>query len=233
MKKSVILFSGGLDSSTCLAIAIKEGFEVYALTVNYSQRHLCEIDKSKQICDKFDVKEHKIVSVDLRSLGGSALTDDIDVPRNRPLEDIDKYIPSTYVPLRNVTLLSIAAGWAEIIDADAIYAGMNAVDYSGYPDCRPEFIESFKEVLSVGTKRGVEGNPPEIITPLMYMKKSDIIKKGISLGLDYSLTWSCYSPVKRNKEWYACGRCDACRLRLKGFYEAGLEDPLPYADNLI
>lgn len=219
--KCIVLLSGGLDSSTTLAIAIENGCEVYCLSFDYGQRHSRELESAKKIAKYYGVK-HKIIKIDLRSIGGSALTDNIDVPERR-IEEIKKEIPVTYVPARNTILLSYGLAYAEVLDADYIYYGANAVDYSGYPDCRAEYIKAFEEVARLGTKRGVEGRPIKIIAPLINMTKADIIKKGMELGVPYELTWSCYRGSKK-----ACGRCDSCILRLKGFMEAGYEDPLEY-----
>lgn len=224
MKKAVVLLSGGLDSSTCVGIAKNEGYEIYALTFNYGQRHNKEIESAKAIAEYFCVAEHRIIDIDLRQIGGSALTDDsIEVPEDRDLEIIGEDIPKTYVPARNTILLSFALAYAEVIDADAIYIGANALDYSGYPDCRPEYYKAFEEVARLGTKRGVEGRPVEIKFPLINMSKSEIIRTGIRLGVPYELTWSCYKGGKK-----ACGVCDACKLRIKGFKEAGFADPIEY-----
>ncbi len=219
--KCVVLLSGGLDSSTVLAIAVKDGCEVHALSFDYGQRHLRELESAKKIAKHYGVK-HKIIKLDLRSIGGSALTDDIDVPE-RTLDEIEKEIPITYVPARNTILLSYALAYAEVIDADYIYIGVNAVDYSGYPDCRPEYIKAYEEMARLATKRGVEGRPIKIRTPLLNMSKAEIIKTGMELGVPYEYTWSCYRGGEK-----ACGRCDSCLLRLKGFMEAGYEDPIEY-----
>ncbi|ADD08468.1 7-cyano-7-deazaguanine synthase QueC [Candidatus Aciduliprofundum boonei] len=219
--KAVVLLSGGLDSSTVLAIALEMGYDVHALSFDYGQRHSRELESAKKIARYFNVP-HKIIKIDLRQIGGSALTDNIEVPE-RQVEDIEKEIPITYVPARNTILLSLALGYAEVIDADAIFYGANAIDYSGYPDCRPEYVEAFERVANLGTKRGVEGKPIKIIAPIIHMTKAEIIKKGMELGVPYELTWSCYRGEKK-----ACGKCDSCLLRLKGFMEAGYEDPLDY-----
>ncbi len=220
--KCVVLLSGGLDSTTTLAIAIKDGCEVHALSFDYGQRHSRELESAKKIAKYYGVK-HKIIKLNLRAIGGSALTDErIEVPE-RKLEDIEKEIPVTYVPARNTILLSYALAYAEVVDADYIYIGVNALDYSGYPDCRPEYIRAFEEVARLGTKRGVEGKPIRIRTPLIKMTKAEIIRMGMELGVPYELTWSCYRGGEK-----ACGRCDSCLLRLKGFMEAGYEDPLEY-----
>jgi len=219
--RAVVLLSGGLDSSTVLAIALEMGYEVHALSFDYGQRHSRELESAKKIAKYFNVP-HKIIKIDLRQIGGSALTDNIDVPE-RNVDEIEKEIPITYVPARNTILLSLALGYAEVIDADAIFYGANAIDYSGYPDCRPEYVEAFERVANLGTKRGVEGKHIKIIAPIIHMTKAEIIKKGMELGVPYELTWSCYKGGKR-----ACGKCDSCLLRLKGFMEAGYEDPLEY-----
>ena len=223
-QKAVILVSGGLDSSTVLAIALEQGFECYTLSFDYGQRHRSELEAAKRISEIMDVKEHKIVQLDLRSIGGSALTDiDIDVP-----ETETSGIPVTYVPARNTVFLSIALGWAEVLGANKIFLGVNAVDYSGYPDCRPEYISSFESMANLATKAGVEGNKLSIEAPLIDMSKSDIIKLGVSLGVDYSQTVSCYQA---SLEGLACGRCESCRLRAEGFKQAGVLDPTRYKNS--
>ena len=223
-QKAVILVSGGLDSSTVLAIALEQGFECYTLSFDYGQRHRSELEAAKRISEIMDVKEHKIVQLDLGSIGGSALTDiDIDVP-----ETETSGIPVTYVPARNTVFLSIALGWAEVLGANKIFLGVNAVDYSGYPDCRPEYISSFESMANLATKAGVEGNKLSIEAPLIDMSKSDIIKLGVSLGVDYSQTVSCYQA---SLEGLACGRCESCRLRAEGFKQAGLLDPTRYKNS--
>jgi 7-cyano-7-deazaguanine synthase len=222
-KKAVVLLSGGLDSSTVLANAKAEGYDVYALSFDYGQRHDSELDAAKAIAAKEGVIEHKVVPMNLRSIGGSALTDDaIEVPT----EEVEG-IPATYVPARNTVFLSIALGWAEVVDADAICIGVSAVDYSGYPDCRPEYIEAYEKLANLATKRAVEGRPIKILTPLINLTKAQTVELGIKLGVDYSLTVSCYQA---NKQGEACGKCDSCRLRIKGFEEAGLADPTRYAN---
>ena len=224
MKKAVVLLSGGLDSSTCMAIAKREGYELYALSFEYGQRHDRELESARAIARHFGAKEHMILRLELNRIGGSALTDEnIDVPENRDEEHMADEIPVTYVPARNTILLSYALAYAEVKDVDAIYIGANALDYSGYPDCRPEYYSAFEEVARLGTKRGVEGRPIEIKYPLIEMSKADIIRTGMELGVPYELTWSCYKGGEK-----ACGVCDSCRLRLKGFREAGYEDPLDY-----
>ncbi len=214
-----------MDSSTALASAKAEGFEIIALTVDYGQRHRKEIEAAKRVAAHFGVKDHRIVRLDLTAIGGSALTDPrIPVPEQRRLEEIGQGIPATYVPARNTILLSYALGLAEATGAKAIYIAANALDYSGYADCRPEFYRAFQEVARLGTKRGVEGDVIEIRTPLIAMSKADIVRKGEELKVPWRLTWSCYKGEDR-----ACGVCDACQLRLKGFREAGVKDPIPYA----
>jgi 7-cyano-7-deazaguanine synthase len=225
MKKSVILLSGGLDSSTTLAVAKGKGYELYALTANYGQRHQIEIEFSRRIAESFGVKKHSVINIDLRQFGGSALTDDIAVPVNRSVEEMDGEIPVTYVPARNTILLSFALAWAEVLGSTDVFTGVNAVDYSGYPDCRPEYIEAFEKMANLATKAGVEGNKLTIHTPLIDLTKADIIKLGVELGVDYSLTLTCYEPSSTGE---ACGRCDSCILRAKGFQEAGIEDPTMY-----
>ena len=223
-KKAVILLSGGLDSTTCLAIAKEQEYDLYALTVNYGQRHAFELEAAKKVAQTIDVKKHSIVNIDLAQFGGSALTDDIDVPKDRDESDMTD-IPVTYVPARNTVFLSMALAWAETLGTTDIFIGVNALDYSGYPDCRPEFIESFERTANLATKAGVGGNQFKIHPPLINLTKAEIIRKGIELGVDYGMTTSCYDPQENGDP---CGRCDACTLRLKGFKEDGLEDPLNY-----
>lgn len=224
-KKAVVLLSGGLDSSTTLAIAKSEGFELYALTANYGQRHQIEIQYARQIAEKFNVEKHTIIEINLRQFGGSALTDNISVPKNRSLNEMEAEIPVTYVPARNTIFLSYALAWAEVLGATDIFTGVNAVDYSGYPDCRPEYIGAFEKMANLATKAGVEGNKLKIHTPLINLTKAEIIKLGINFGVDYSKTLTCYEP---NSIGEACGECDSCILRAKGFAEAGVEDPTTY-----
>ena len=219
--KSVVLLSGGLDSATCLALARADGTEPHALSVMYGQRHLEEIEASKRVAQALGAVEHKFVRVELDAIGGSALTDDIAVPKDRDESEMAD-IPSTYVPARNTVLLALALGYAEVVGAEAIYAGVNAVDYSGYPDCRPEFIEAFQDLARLATKAGVEGRPIEIRTPLIHLTKPEIIQKGLALGVDYGITHSCYDPV----DGRACGRCDACLIRKKAFESLGMRDPV-------
>lgn len=220
-KRAVVLLSGGLDSATALAIAADQGYSCHVLSFDYGQRSQTELNAARAVAARVGVSEHRVLRLHLEDFGGSALTDtDIDVP-----EDQAEGIPVTYVPARNTVFLSLALGWAEVLDADAIFIGVNAVDYSGYPDCRPEFIDAFERMANLATRRGVEGNPVRIEAPLMYMTKADIIRRGIELGVDYSLTLSCYQA---DSEGRACGRCDSCRLRAKGFEEAGVADPTRY-----
>ncbi|MDB9884292.1 MAG: 7-cyano-7-deazaguanine synthase QueC [Fidelibacterota bacterium] len=228
MKKAVILLSGGLDSATCLAIAIDLGFSPYALSFRYGQRHEFEINSAKAVSKSIGVKEHVILDIDLRAFGGSALTDDIEVPKDRDQANIKNEIPITYVPARNTIFLSFGLAYAETLEANDIFIGVNALDYSGYPDCRPEYIASFQHLANLATKTGVEGESPiNIHTPLIDLTKSDIIKTGLGLDIDYGLTHSCYDP---DQNGYSCGHCDACQLRLRGFKIAGLSDPLKYSD---
>jgi len=226
-KKAVVLLSGGLDSATTLAIARSEGFNCYALTFLYGQRHRQETEAAKKIADFLGVIEHRLISIDLACLGGSALTDpNIEVPKNRRDLGNSHQIPPTYVPARNTIFLSYALAWAEVLDAFDIFIGVNATDYSGYPDCRPEFIKAFEETANFATAAAVKGSQRyHIHTPVMKMSKAQIILTGAKLGLDYSLTLSCYDP---DKDGRSCGRCDSCRLRLKGFAQAGLKDPIEY-----
>jgi len=225
--KAVVLLSGGLDSYTAAAIARADGFELYALSVQYGQRHAHEIASARAVARALGVAKHLELPVDLRSIGGSALTTDspdipgMAVPRDRDLDARD--IPSTYVPARNTIFLSLALGWAEVLGAVDLVMGVNALDYSGYPDCRPEFVHAFEQLARVATRAGVEGAAFRIHTPLIAMSKAEIIRRGMQLGLDYGLTHSCYDPGERGRP---CGRCDSCRLRAKGFAEAGVADPV-------
>lgn len=225
--KAVVLLSGGLDSATTLAIAQSRGFELYALSFRYGQRHLLEIEAAGKVARHFQVTEHKIIDVDLSSFGGSALTAPIAVPKGRPFEAIPASIPITYVPARNTVFLALALAWAEVLETGHIFIGVNVLDYSGYPDCRPEFIQAFETLANLGTKAGTEGRRFTVHTPLIEMNKAQIIQQGLELGVDFSLTSSCYDPSPNGK---ACGRCDACQLRLKGFAEAGIPDPGKYLD---
>jgi len=222
--KAVILLSGGLDSTTCLAIAKKQGFDLNALTFNYGQRHDFELKSAQKIVDQFQIKNHSVIDIDLTQFGGSALTDEIEVPKDRSESEM-KDIPLTYVPARNTVFLSLALAWAETLNAFNIFIGVNILDYSGYPDCRPEYIAAFEKTANLATKAGVSGESFKIHTPLINMKKSEIILNGLELGVDYSLTSSCYDPLKNGTP---CGHCDACILRLKGFQEADTLDPLSY-----
>ncbi len=226
MRRAVVLVSGGLDSATTLAIARSEGYTIHALSVDYGQRHAQELDAARLVAQALGAVEHRIVAVNLRAIGGSALTDQMDVPKDRPFQQIEQGIPITYVPARNSVFLALALGYAEVLGAFDIFIGVNAIDYSGYPDCRPEFIAEFEKLANLATKAGVEGREPfRIHTPLIHLTKSQIIQIGTKLGVDYSLTLSCYEP---DAEGRACGRCDSCRLRQKGFAEAGLRDPVIY-----
>jgi len=222
-KKAVVLYSGGLDSTTCMAIARHDDFEAYALSFQYGQRHSIELEKAKEYAPLIGAVDHRVVQIDLRQFGGSALTDDLDVPKDQLAEGV---IPITYVPARNTIFLSFALCWAEVLGANDIYIGVNSLDYSGYPDCRPEFISAYENMANLATKAGVEGETPYTIhTPLIQLSKAEIIRTGLDLGVDYALTHSCYDPTS---EGLACGHCDSCALRLKGFAEAGLEDPVAY-----
>jgi len=225
-KKAVVLLSGGLDSTTTLAIAKSEGFECYAISFRYGQRHEFELNRAKLIAKEFGVADHIIVDIDLRAFGGSALTNDIDVPKRNSLNEIGNEIPVTYVPARNTIFLSFALAYAETLEADTIFIGVNALDYSGYPDCRPEYIEAYQRMANLAIKASVEGKISiKIRTPLINLTKAEIIKKGVKLGVDYSLTHSCYDPDESGR---ACGKCDSCLLRKKGFKEAGIPDPTEY-----
>ncbi len=226
MTAAIVLLSGGLDSATTAAIARHEGFELYALSVDYGQRHRFELEAAARVAKSLEVQRHITLKLDLGQLGGSALTAGIDVPKDRPLVEMQQGIPITYVPSRNTIFLSLALGYAEVVRAANIFIGVNAVDYSGYPDCRPEYIAAFERVANLGTKAGVERELCfKIHTPLVAMSKAEIIRRGTELSVDYSLTHSCYDP----SPWgVSCGRCDACQLRLAGFAAAGLEDPIAY-----
>lgn len=220
--KAVVLYSGGLDSTTCLAIARSEGFQPYAMSFAYGQRHKAELEMARENARAMGAAEHLLVDFDLRKIGGSALTADIEVPK----EGVGNDIPVTYVPARNTIFLSFALGWAEVLGAFDIYIGVNALDYSGYPDCRPEYVAAFEALANLATKAAVEGRGRyRIHTPLINLTKAEIIRKGLDLGVDYGRTHSCYDPAP---EGLACGRCDSCRLRLKGFAEAGVKDPVRY-----
>ena len=224
-RKAVVLLSGGLDSTTALAIAKRRGFDCYALTMQYGQRHAIEIAAAVRIAQSLGVLRHVIMPIELRQFGGSALTSDTPVPKDRPLEAMNVGIPSTYVPARNTIFLSFALAFAETLGATDIFLGVNALDYSGYPDCRPEYIAAFEKLANLATKAGVEGARFTIHTPLIAMSKAEIIRQGIALGIDFALTTSCYDPALDGQ---ACGRCDSCLLRLKGFAEVGIGDPRGY-----
>jgi 7-cyano-7-deazaguanine synthase len=226
-KKAVVLLSGGIDSSTALAIAKSEGYEIHALSFRYGQRHEREIDAAKKVATALGAGAHLVIEFNLRAIGGSALTDEIEVPKSRSPGEISHGIPVTYVPARNTIFLSFGLALAEKIGAEDIFFGANQLDYSGYPDCREEYIRAFEAMADLATKAGVEGKAKiKIHTPLIRLIKAEIIKKGLALGLDYALTWSCYDPTAAG---LACGRCDSCQLRLKGFREAGAKDPIRYA----
>src|SRR6266436_3190754 len=225
MKPAVVLLSGGIDSATTLAIAIGHRHLAYALSFYYGQRHQIETEAARRVANSLGVKEHRIAKIDLRAFGGSALTDDVDVPKQRAEKEIASGIPVTYVPARNTIFLAYALAWAEVIPANDIFIGVNAIDYSGYPDCRPEFIEGFERLANLGTKTGVEGRRFQIHTPLIKLSKAEIIRKAFELGVDLSLTHSCYDPTP---EGLACRECDSCLLRLKGFRKAGIRDPIRY-----
>ena len=228
MSKAIVLLSGGLDSTTVLAITLDQGYEVSALTFKYGQRHDYEIDCAKDLAAYFNIKNHHIMNIDLGSIGGSALTDDLDVPKDRDLDEMNSEIPITYVPGRNTIFLAYALALAEVERAFNIFIGVNALDYSGYPDCRPEYIEAFQKMGRLATKSGIkEKEQLQIHTPLIEMTKSEIIQAGTALGVDYSITHSCYDPISKGNP---CGRCDACQLRLKGFMEARTVDPLNYPE---
>ncbi|MBI2808376.1 MAG: 7-cyano-7-deazaguanine synthase QueC [Planctomycetes bacterium] len=222
---AVVLLSGGLDSTTTLAIARQQGFSCHALTIAYGQRHAIEIDAAKEIARRFNVAEHIVVPIDLRQFGGSALTSELPVPKDRAVEDMSHGIPTTYVPARNTIFLSFALAWAETLGATDIFLGVNALDYSGYPDCRPEYIEAFERLANLATRAGVEGQTLKLHTPLIQLTKAQIIRRGLELGVDFALTISCYDPTPAG---LACGHCDACLLRLKGFAQNGLTDPREY-----
>jgi 7-cyano-7-deazaguanine synthase len=229
--KAVVLLSGGLDSATVLAIAKAAGYDVYALSFAYGQRHSWELECAREVARAGGAKEHRTASIDLRAFGGSALTADIDVPKGRSTEEMSGEIPVTYVPARNTIFLSFALAWAEVLGCSDIFIGVNALDYSGYPDCRPEFIEAFERMANLATKAGVEGRQAlKIHTPLIALTKAEIVRKGLDLGVDYSLTSSCYDPSPNGQP---CGECDSCLLRKKGFRENGICDPLTYMDKQI
>jgi 7-cyano-7-deazaguanine synthase len=222
---AVVLLSGGLDSTTCLAIAKESGFSPVALSFDYGQRHEHELHAARRVASAFGVTRHEVCRIDLRTFGGSALTTDLEVPKGRDVEEESTEIPVTYVPARNTIFLSFALALAEVTGANDVFIGVNALDYSGYPDCRPEYIEAYQAMARLATRAGVEGNPLTIHTPLIELTKAQIIQRGLALGVDYGLTTSCYDPDQAGA---SCGECDACQLRLKGFREAGLADPAEY-----
>jgi 7-cyano-7-deazaguanine synthase len=225
-EKAVVLLSGGLDSTTALAIARSEGYQLYAISFRYGQRHSVELECASRVAQSMGVQKHLVINFDLQAIGGSALTGQADVPKQRRVEEMSSGIPVTYVPARNTIFLSFALAWAEVLGAKDIFIGVNALDYSGYPDCRPEYIEAFERMANLATRAGVEGRLIfKIHAPLIAMTKSEIIRTGLKLGVDYSLTHSCYDP---DAEGLACGACDSCLLRLRGFEEAGASDPLHY-----
>lgn len=225
-KSAVVLLSGGLDSATVAAVAARDGFDVHALSFSYGQRHSAELDAAERVADHLGIKEHKTIPIDLRAFGGSALTDEIDVPKDRDANEMSEGIPVTYVPARNTIFLSFALAWAEVLGSSDVFIGVNALDYSGYPDCRPEFIAAYQDMARIATKAGVEGATElSIHAPLISMTKAEIIQLGSLLGVDYSLTVSCYDA---GSDGAACGRCDSCVLRRKGFAEAGVDDPTKY-----
>jgi 7-cyano-7-deazaguanine synthase len=227
-KKAVVLLSGGLDSATVLAIAKSEGYEIYALSFSYGQRHSWELEAADRVARSLGIAQHRIATIDLRAFGGSALTDDIGVPKGRAVDEMSHGIPVTYVPARNTIFLSFALAWAEVLGCSDIFIGVNALDYSGYPDCRPEFIEAFERMANLATKAGVEGRQDlKIHSPLIALSKAEIIRRGIELGVDYGLTSSCYDPAPTGEP---CGQCDSCLLRRKGFGENGISDPLHYQE---
>jgi 7-cyano-7-deazaguanine synthase len=226
LPSAVLLLSGGLDSTTMLAYAVKQGFDVHAMTFRYGQRHSAEIDAARRVAREYKVKDHVVVDIDLRTFGGSALTANIDVPKDRTDDAIGHGIPITYVPARNTIFLSFCLAWAEVLNARDIFIGVNVLDYSGYPDCRPEYVRAFQDMANLATRGAVAGTTPiRIQTPLLDLTKREIVQLGLSLGVDYSATLSCYDPAETGE---ACGRCDACHLRLKGFEEAGTRDPASY-----
>ena len=226
-KKAVVLSSGGIDSTTVMAIAKQEGFEIYGLSFFYEQRHSVEIEAARKVADVMGVKKHLIIDIDLKKIGGSALTDNnLNVPKHRNIQRMPDEIPVTYVPARNTIFLSYALAWSEVLQSSDIFIGVNAIDYSGYPDCRPEYIEAFERMANLATKAGVEGKTKlKIRTPLIHMTKAEIIKKGVDLGVDFSLTHSCYDP---SSDGLACGECDSCIIKKQGFKEAGIIDPTQY-----
>lgn len=222
--QAVVLLSGGLDSTTVLALAQSQGFTCHCLSFHYGQRQVVELERARRICAHYGVTRHLVLRVDLGAIGGSALTTELAVPKDRPFELMEEEIPVTYVPGRNILFLAHALSWAEVLGAADIFLGINVVDYSGYPDCRPEFLAAFAQMANLGTKAGTTGHPFRFHAPLLRLSKKEIIQQGLALGVDYGLTHSCYDPVGE----LACGRCDACRLRLQGFADAGLKDPAGY-----
>jgi 7-cyano-7-deazaguanine synthase len=226
MKHAVVLLSGGLDSAVTLAIAHTEGFAPHALSFDYGQRHRIEIESARRVAASLGARAHRVAQIDLRVFGGSALTDEIAVPQGRSADEMSHGIPITYVPARNTIFLSYALAWAEVLNCTDIFLGVNAIDYSGYPDCRPEFLRAFEDLAALATKAGVDGSRFKIRAPLLQLSKAEIIRKGAALGVDFALTHSCYDP---SADGAACGRCDSCQLRRKGFQEAGLVDPIRYA----
>jgi 7-cyano-7-deazaguanine synthase len=226
---AVVLLSGGMDSATVAAIARADGFAVHALSFRYGQRHAVELDAARRVAAAVGAVRHEIVTIDLRAFGGSALTDDLEVPRDRPLDEIGGKVPVTYVPARNTIFLSFALAWAETLGAVDLFIGANALDYSGYPDCRPEYIEAFERLANLATRAGTEGRRFRVHAPLLALNKRQIVERGLALGVDFAHTITCYDPTP---DGAACGRCDACRLRLKGFREAGLTDSAPYVETL-
>ena len=223
---AIVLLSGGLDSTTTLAYALGRGYDVRAMTFRYGQRHAHEVAAAREIAKRFGIREHAVVDVDLRAFGGSALTSDVPVPKDRAADEMRSRIPITYVPARNTIFLSFALAWAEVLEAHDIFIGVNALDYSGYPDCRPEYISAFERMANLATRAGAEGRSIAIHAPLIDLTKGQIIELGRTLGVDYALTTSCYDP---DADGRACGRCDACLLRRKGFADAGISDPVEYA----
>ena len=226
-KKAVVLLSGGLDSATAMALALKDGYEVYAMSFRYGQRHSIELDCAAEQA-RAAAREHRVVDIDLRAFGGSALTAEIDVPKHDCVEELTGEIPVTYVPARNTVFLSYALAWAEVLEANDLFIGVNALDYSGYPDCRPEFIEAFETLANLATVAGIQGHKLTIHTPLIDLTKAEIIQRGLDLGVDYAKTTSCYDPAPDGR---SCGHCDSCLLRLKGFKDAGTSDPRPYIED--
>jgi 7-cyano-7-deazaguanine synthase len=224
--KAIVLLSGGVDSTTVVAMALSQGFEVYGLTFRYGQRHAREVEAAREVARRLGIRRHEVLDIDLRAFGGSALTGELEVPKDTPSGEIGKRIPATYVPARNTIFLAFALGWAEVVGANDIFIGANALDYSGYPDCRPAYIEAFQRMADLATRAGVEdGRTLKIHAPLIALSKQEIIERGLALGVDYAITRSCYDP---SSDGAACGRCEACLLRLQGFRDSGIEDPGPY-----